>query len=80
MKHIRGLVVPAQEVILKAELIRGPMIILLIIPFLLTFSAGKTRLAVLTGLMLFSIFITSRVQARSSARIRTYSIIQKSAR
>ena len=53
--HVGGLVVTAQEVILKAELIRAPMIILSTVPFLLTLSAGKTRLAVLTGLILFAI-------------------------
>jgi hypothetical protein len=50
-----GLVVPAQEVILKAELIRAPMIVLSVIPFLLTFRASKKRTGFLTGLILFAV-------------------------
>ncbi len=53
--HAGGLVVPVQEVILKAELIRAPMIVLSIIPFLLTFRAGKKRMASLAGMILFAV-------------------------
>ena len=51
--HAGGLVVPAQDVLLKAELIRAPMIILSILPFLLAFPAGKKRAAFLAGMILF---------------------------
>lgn len=53
--HAGGLIVPAQDVILKAELFRAPMIVLSVIPFLLTFRAGKKRLGFLTGLILFAV-------------------------
>ena len=48
-----GLVVPAPDVILKAELVRAPMIVLSVVPFLLTFRASKRRRDFLTGLILF---------------------------
>lgn len=38
-----------------AELIRGPLIVLSVIPFLLTFRASKKRLAFFTGLILFAV-------------------------
>jgi len=53
--HAGGLVVPAQDVILKAELIRAPLIVFSIIPFLLTFRASKKRMAFLTGMILFAV-------------------------
>jgi hypothetical protein len=51
--HAGGLVVPAQETLLKAELTRAPMIVLSILPFLLTFPASKRHTAFLTGMILF---------------------------
>jgi hypothetical protein len=51
--HAGGLIVPAQEIILKAELIRAPMMSLSIIPFLLNFPASKKRMASLAGIILF---------------------------
>jgi len=53
--HAGGLTVPSPQTVLMAELIRGPLIVLSVLPFLLTLRAGKTRLAMLTGLILFAI-------------------------
>ncbi len=53
--HAGGLVVPAQDVLLKAELIRAPMIILSILPFLLVHPAGRKRVAFLAGMLLFAV-------------------------
>jgi hypothetical protein len=53
--HAGGLVVPAPDVILKAELIRAPMIVLSIVPFLLTHHASKKRMAFLAGMILFAV-------------------------
>ncbi len=53
--HAGGLVVPAQGIILKAELIRAPMIVLSIIPFLLTFKGSKKHKTILTGIILFAV-------------------------
>jgi len=47
--HAGGLVTPAPGVILQAELMRAPLIVLSIIPFLLTFRAPRKRILVLTG-------------------------------
>ena len=53
--HAGGLAVPAMTVTLTAEIIRGTLITLSILPFLLTMGGNKTRLAILTGLILFAI-------------------------
>ena len=53
--HAGGLVVPAPDVLLKAELIRAPMIVLSIVPFLLAFPAGKKHAAFLAGMILFAV-------------------------
>lgn len=53
--HAGGLVAPAQDIIIKAELIRAPMIVLSVIPFLLTYRATKKRMAFLTGMILFAV-------------------------
>lgn len=50
-----GLIVPAQEIILKAELIRAPMMALSLIPFLLQFHANRRRMMFLSGLILFTV-------------------------
>lgn len=51
--HAGGLVVPAQDVILKTELIRATLMTVSVIPFLLTFPANRRQLMWLTGLILF---------------------------
>jgi len=51
--HAGGLAVPAWTVTLTAEIIRGALITLSILPFLLTKNADKKRLAVQSGLILF---------------------------
>ena len=53
--HAGGLVVPAQDVLLKAELIRAPMIVFSILPFLLVFPAGRKRRMFLAGMILFAV-------------------------
>lgn len=53
--HAGGLAVPSPDVVLAAELVRGLLIALSVLPFLLTMRGGKKRLAVLTGLILFAI-------------------------
>lgn len=53
--HAGGLTVPSPNVVLIAELIRGVLIVISVLPFLLTFRAEKRRLILLTGLILFSI-------------------------
>lgn len=53
--HAGGLTVPSPQTVLIAELVRSPLIILSVLPFLLTLRTGKTRLALLTGLILFAI-------------------------
>jgi hypothetical protein len=53
--HAGGLVVPAQEIILKAELIRAPLMVLSIIPLLLNFPANRRRMMFLSGLVLFAV-------------------------
>jgi hypothetical protein len=51
--HASGLVVPMQNIILQAELIRAVLIGLSVIPFLLNFPANRRRMMWLTGLILF---------------------------
>ena len=53
--HAGGLDVPAQSIILQAELIRAPLMVLSIIPFLLNFHASKKRIAFLAGIILFAV-------------------------
>ena len=53
--HAGGLTVPSPDVVLIAELIRGVLIVISVLPFLLALRAGKRRLVLLTGLILFSI-------------------------
>lgn len=51
--HASGLELPTPDVVLMAELIRAPMIVISMVPFLLTYRAPKKRLAFLSGLILF---------------------------
>jgi len=51
--HAGGLAVPAWTVTVTAEIIRGALITLSILPFLLTKHTDKKRLAVQSGLILF---------------------------
>ncbi len=53
--HQGGLVVPAPAVILQAELIRAPLIVLSVVPFLLTLRGTGRRLGLLTGIVLFTV-------------------------
>lgn len=53
--HAGGLTAPAPQVVLMAELIRAPLIVLSVLPFLLKVHADKKRLAVQTGLILFAV-------------------------
>jgi len=53
--HAGGLVVPAQNIIIQAELIRATLIVLSIIPFLLNFPANRKRLMWMAGLILFTV-------------------------
>lgn len=53
--HAGALTVPSPDVVLIAELIRSVLIVISVLPFLLTLRAGKRRLVLLTGLILFSI-------------------------
>lgn len=53
--HAGGLEVPVLSTILTAELIRSVLIILSILPFLLSMQMRKKRLALLSGLILFSV-------------------------
>lgn len=53
--HAGGLTVPAPNIVLMAELVRGPLIVVSVLPFLLLARATKTQLSVLTGLILFAV-------------------------
>lgn len=53
--HAGGLDVPPVQVTLAAEVVRGALIALSVLPFLLTVPADKKRLGALTGLILFAI-------------------------
>ena len=53
--HVGGLTVPAPLVVLMVELIRAPLIVLSVLPFLLTTQFPKKQTAIYTGLILFSI-------------------------
>jgi hypothetical protein len=53
--HVGGLAVPPVAVTLQAEIIRGALIALSVLPFLLTLRASRRRQALLTGFVLFAI-------------------------
>lgn len=53
--HAGGLDVPAVQVTLAAEVVRGALIALSVIPFLLTAPADKKRLGAWTGFLLFAV-------------------------
>jgi hypothetical protein len=53
--HAGGLVVPAQNIIFQAELIRATLMTLSVIPFLLNFPANRRRMMWLAGLILFAV-------------------------
>lgn len=53
--HQGGLVTPAPFVILQAELVRAPLIILSVVPFLLYFRGTGRRVGLFTGLILFGV-------------------------
>jgi hypothetical protein len=53
--HAGGLDVPPVQVTLAAEVVRGALIALSVLPFLHTFRADKKRAAFLTGFLLFAI-------------------------
>ncbi len=53
--HTGGLTVPPLEVVLTAELVRAPLIVLSVLLFLLSIRTTRRRLIVMTGLMLFGI-------------------------
>lgn len=53
--HVGGLAVPPITVTLTAEVIRGVLITLSVLPFLLTMRADRKRLAVQTGFILFAV-------------------------
>lgn len=53
--HAGGLAVPAPEVVLMAELVRAPLIVLSILLFLLSVRGTKRQLMIRTGWLLFAI-------------------------
>jgi hypothetical protein len=53
--HAGGLDVPPVQVTLAAEVVRGTLIALSVLPFLLTVPADKKRLGAWTGFLLFAI-------------------------
>jgi hypothetical protein len=53
--HAGGLAVPAPEVVLMAELVRAPLIVLSVLLFLLSARGAKRQLMVRTGWLLFAI-------------------------
>jgi hypothetical protein len=53
--HAGGLAVPAQSIIIQAELIRAALIVLSVIPFLLNFPANRRDMMWMTGLILFAV-------------------------
>jgi len=53
--HAGGLVVPAQDVILKTEFIRATLMTISVIPFIINFPANRQPLMWLTGLILFTV-------------------------
>lgn len=53
--HTGGLAVPSQGVILRAELIRGVLIVLSLLPYLLTTTTNRKRTALVSGLVLYAV-------------------------
>ena len=53
--HVSGLVVPSPQIVLIAEMVRAPLIVLAIVPLILTLKMKKRWLAVLCGMILFVI-------------------------
>ena len=53
--HAGGLNVPTPDVVLVAELVRGVLIVVSLLPFFLTLHTERKRLILLTGLILFSV-------------------------
>lgn len=51
--HTGGLTVPSPELVLAAEAVRAPLIMLSVVLFVFSFRATRRRLAIVTGLMLF---------------------------
>ncbi len=51
--HAGGLTVPEGWLVWAVESVRAPMIVLSILPFILFYPAGRKRLAILSGLLLF---------------------------
>jgi len=50
-----GLLTPPPGVILQAELVRAPLIVLSVVPFLVAYPGTRPRTALLTGLILFTV-------------------------
>jgi len=53
--HAGGLIVPAQKIIIQAELIRAVLIVFSVIPFLLNFPTSRRGKMWLAGLILFAV-------------------------
>jgi hypothetical protein len=53
--HVGGLTAPSPETVLMVELIRGALIVLSVLPFLLSKRMNKKRSVIFTGLILFSV-------------------------
>ena len=51
--HVGGLAVPAPQVVLMAESIRAPLIVLSVLPLVLTMQTTRRRLAIMCGIILF---------------------------
>lgn len=53
--HVSGLVVPAAQTVLMAEVVRAPLIVLSIVPLILAWKSKRLLVAVLCGIILFVI-------------------------
>jgi hypothetical protein len=53
--HVGSLTTPAPQVVLMAELIRAPLIVLSVLPLILTMRTTRRRLAAICGIILFVI-------------------------
>ncbi len=53
--HVSGLTVPPPQIVLMAEMVRAPLIVLSIVPLILLWTGKKSMLAVACGLILFVI-------------------------
>ncbi len=53
--HVSGLAVPPPQIVLLAEMVRAPLIVLSIVPLILLWKGNKSVLAVLCGIVLFVI-------------------------